>query len=230
MEAEQISRKLLEESRKSNGTKDLRRKLANLSIKSLSEDLDTDRKRKAFWLNIYNAFVQILLKERPSRYRFRSLFFMRRYIEVAGKKMSLNKIEHGMLRSSKLSFGFGYLSNPLAFSFEREFRLKDEDPRVHFALNCGAEACPPIKFYRSEEIDSQLEIATENYLNQELEVEDSKAKIPRVFYWFRGDFGGKDGVRKFISSRGYEIDGKNLKHKKWNWKMDLDAFEGEEDE
>lgn len=225
MEAEQISRELLERSRKGKETEDLREELADLSREKLSDDLDTANKKKAFWLNLYNAYVQILLRDKPSRYKFRSVFFMRRYIKVAGKKISLNKIENGMLRSSKLSFGFGYLHNPIVFGFEKEFRLQDEDPRIHFALNCGAKTCPPIRFYRSDEIDSQLEQATENYLNHEVEIEEKQVRIPRVFYWFRGDFGGKNGLREFLSSYGYKVDDKNLKHKKWNWEMDLDAFE-----
>lgn len=228
MDSGQISRELLEKARKNDSTEELEQKLAELSTTQLEEDLDTEAKKKAFWLNIYNAFTQILLEERPERYRFRTLFFMRRYIEVSGHKLSLNKIEHGMLRSSKLSFGFGYLSNPLAFGFERKFRMDKEDPRIHFALNCGAKTCPPIKFYRSEEIDPQLETATESYLSQELEVEDEIVRVPRVFYWFRGDFGGKKGVQEFINGYGYEIGDKKLKHKEWNWEMDLDAFEGEE--
>ncbi|AOV95185.1 hypothetical protein AQV86_04680 [Nanohaloarchaea archaeon SG9] len=229
MNKEKISRQLLEKAGKDEETEELRKKLAEMSETELSRSLDTENVKKAFWLNIYNAYTQILLKKRPSRYRVRTLFFMKRYIEVAGKKLSLNSIEHGILRSSKLSFGFGYLKRSLASGFEKKFRVEKEDPRIHFALNCGAKACPPINFYRSDQIDSQLEKATENYLNQEVEVEEDVLYVPRVFYWFRGDFGGKKDVKEFLSEYGYEPEGKKLKHRKWNWEMELEKFEGEQD-
>ena len=28
------------------------------------------------------------------------------------------------------------------------FRQSPPDPRIHFALNCGAKGCPPIRFYK----------------------------------------------------------------------------------
>jgi hypothetical protein len=227
MNSEKLSSKLLEKARKKENTGEIRQELAEISREQLSEDLKNDDVRKAFWLNIYNAFTQILLRERPERYRFRSIFFMRRYVKVAGKKMSLNKVENGMLRSSKLLFGFGYIVNPLALGFERKFRVREEDPRIHFALNCGAETCPPIKFYSSEEIDSQLEKATETYLNQEIEIREEEILVPRVFHWYRGDFGGKEGIKNFLSEYGYQLNGKELKFKEWSWEMQLDAFKGE---
>ncbi|PSH00502.1 MAG: DUF547 domain-containing protein [Nanohaloarchaea archaeon SW_7_46_7] len=229
MNTEKLSRQLLQKARKEEETGEIKKKLAEMSERELSRSLDTEDVKKAFWLNIYNAYTQILLNERPSRYRVKTLFFVRRYIEVAGKKLSLNSIEHGMLRSSRLSFGFGYLKRPLASSFEKKFRLEKEDTRVHFALNCGAKTCPPIKFYRSDQINSQLEKATENYLDQEVKAEGDVLYVPRIFYWFRGDFGGKKGVKEFLSEYGYETEGKKLKHRKWNWEMELEKFEGEPD-
>merc|ERR1719184_519606 len=44
------------------------------------------------------------------------------------------------------------------------------DPRLHFALNCGARSCPPIRIYTEERINSQLEMATESFLSQEVNV------------------------------------------------------------
>ena len=38
------------------------------------------------------------------------------------------------------------------------------DPRIHFALNCGAVSCPPIAVYEGESLDEQLDIATEGFL------------------------------------------------------------------
>lgn len=225
MELENLSQELLEKARKEEDAEELIKRLQELNTVEIVDNLKNDEARKAFWINIYNAYSQILLREKPERYRFKSIFFMRRYINIAGQKMSLNKIENGYLRSSKLSIGFGYLKNPLARKFARKIRVDEVDPRVHFALNCGAKTCPPIRFYMSEDLDNQLEKATENYLNQEVEVSKNRLEVPRVFLWYRGDFGGGKGVKQFLSKYGHETSGKKIRYKNWNWELQLNSFE-----
>lgn len=225
MELENLSQELLEKARKEEDTEELIKRLQELNTVEVVDNLKNDEARKAFWINIYNAYSQILLREKPERYRFKSIFFMRRYINIAGQKMSLNKIENGYLRSSKLSIGFGYLKNPLARKFERKIRVDEVDPRVHFALNCGAKTCPPIRFYKNEDLDNQLEKATDNYLNQEVEVSKNRLEVPRVFLWYRGDFGGGKGVKQFLSKYGHETSGKKIRYKNWNWELQLNSFE-----
>ena len=34
--------------------------------------------------------------------------------------------------------------------------LKNFDARIHFALNCGANSCPPIRIYEHEKLDQQV--------------------------------------------------------------------------
>ena len=38
------------------------------------------------------------------------------------------------------------------------------DPRIHFALNCGATSCPPIRVYSSANLDYQLDRAAASFL------------------------------------------------------------------
>merc|ERR1712020_23232 len=45
--------------------------------------------------------------------------------------------------------------------------LPTVDPRIHFALNCGAKSCPPIKTFTGDEVEEQLEVATQAYLESE---------------------------------------------------------------
>jgi hypothetical protein len=82
-----------------------------------------------------------------------------------------------------------------------------------------------VKFYESGRIDEQLEKASENYLNQEVVEEEDVLRVPRVFLWFRGDFGGKSGIKQFMENHGFETDGRSIKYKEWNWEMELDNFE-----
>lgn len=42
---------------------------------------------------------------------------------------------------------------------ERRYRLAECDPRVHFALSCGARSCPPIRAYQPRRIDEELDLA-----------------------------------------------------------------------
>jgi hypothetical protein len=118
--------------------------LCSLDRDRLEQSLDSDRAKKAFWTNTYNGYVQLLLRNNPDLYSSTILFFLRRHACIAGKDMSLNKIEHGMLRRSQFSFGMGYLRNPFPGSFEQRFRVDELDPRIHFALNCGAASCPAV--------------------------------------------------------------------------------------
>ena len=41
-----------------------------------------------------------------------------------------------------------------------EHALEEVEPRIHFALNCGAKSCPPIKTFTSTDIDNELKLAT----------------------------------------------------------------------
>jgi hypothetical protein len=88
---------------------------ANSEIKLLAEgsadvlelQLDTEAKAKAFWLNIYNTFVQYRLKNNPDLFRDRDAFFKNPAITIAGQKLSLDDIEHGIIRRSTNKYSFG---------------------------------------------------------------------------------------------------------------------------
>ena len=41
--------------------------------------------------------------------------------------------------------------------------LEKVEPRIHFALNCGAKSCPPIKTFSGPEVQQQLQLATQSY-------------------------------------------------------------------
>ena len=62
---------------------------------------------------------------------------------------SLNDIESGVLRSNRKPIAA--FRRPFSSSDSRRgIALKQCEPRVHFALVCGAKSCPPIKTYSSE--------------------------------------------------------------------------------
>lgn len=169
---------------------------------NLQQQLQTDAIKKAFWLNIYNAFVQKLLSEDPEKYKSRNAFFSDKQIVIASQKLSLDDIEHDILRRSKIKWSLGYLNKPFAGKFEKAFRVDKPDKRIHFALNCGAKSCPPIAYYDPEKIEMQLRLATVNYLKNETEYDTTSNIIylPKIMDWFRGDFGGKKGIKKCLTN------------------------------
>lgn len=167
--------------------------LASANQDKLATQLNTDFKRLAFWLNMYNGFTQVILKNNPDQYKTRSSFFSGRQIKIAGKDLSLELIEHGTLRRSKIKWSKDYLNKTFPSAFERKFRVDKLDYRIHFALNCGAKSCPPLAFYEPGEIDDQLDVAVETYLKGESEFDAAVnvGRVPALMDWFRNDFGGK---------------------------------------
>ena len=92
-------------------------------------------------------------------------FFDRMVYEIGGYRFSLNDIEHGILRGNRRP---PYrLLRPFGKEDQRlEFTIIPMDPRIHFALVCGARSCPPIGFYEARQIDFQLQLAADEFHQQ----------------------------------------------------------------
>jgi hypothetical protein len=223
-----LSRRLLEGVRRGEDTAGERRRLAAFDPDALLAALDSDARRLAFWCNVYNAYAQHLLAADPDRWKRRWLFFRRSLLPVAGRSLSLDDVEHGLLRRSMSSIGLGYLPRLRPDAFERRARVDERDPRVHFALNCGAESCPPIASYDADAIDDQLDLAAGGYLDAtvEYDAERDLARVPRLFLWYRGDFGGRDGIVAFL--REYDATPADadptLRYRGWDWSLRRGAF------
>jgi hypothetical protein len=222
--------------RRDEPTDESTRRLAALDSETLAATLDTDGARVAFWVNIYNAATQRALAEDPGQYESRRTFFSTPLVTVAGRQLSLDDIEHGILRRSHSMFTLGYVRTPGPFrdEFADTHAPDRRDPRVHFALNCAADSCPPIAAYTREDIDSQLDLATRGYLDRHVDYDPNargrfgglrgsgRALVPRVMLWFRGDFGGRHGIVETL--RRYdqippEVDPR-LSYRDWDWSFD----------
>jgi thiol-disulfide isomerase/thioredoxin len=205
-----------------------KKQLKNLSYDSLVSEISTDDLKKAFWINLYNAYTYSALKQNPDQYKNRKAFFKNKNIEIAGKRFSLDKIEHGFLRRSKIKWSLGYLNKFFPSKTEKQLRVSHLDYRIHFALNCGAKSCPPIAFYNPENIDTQLDIATTAYLTGEVEYDESKniVHLPALLNWFRRDFGGKKNIIKLLKTKQLIPEDKNpkIEFKKYDWSVYLDNF------
>jgi hypothetical protein len=209
--------------------------LADLDADALAAGLDGDDAPLSFWVNVYNASVQDLVSRDRSLFESRRRFFGDQHLTVAGRDLSLNDVEHGLLRRSRSAYGGGYLPRLRPDGFERRFRVDDPDPRVHFALNCGAASCPPVAAYTPETVDAALDRTCEAYLERTVDYEpggwlyDGVAPVPRLFLWYRGDFGGKSGVVAFLRRYGVLPGGvrPRLSHREYDWSLKLGSFAAE---
>ncbi len=152
--------------------------------------------RVAFWLNIYNARLRAELAARPrsgSLLRHRRLFRTASW-RVGAHDFTLDQIEHGVLRGN---------ARP-PYALRRLLRAGDPrlaaappavDPRIHFALNCGARSCPLVRAYSADGLDAALEAAAGDYLRGESDVAGDRVALPGLCKLYRADFGGDGGLR-----------------------------------
>lgn len=203
--------------------------LSDTNLKDLTDQLKNDDQKKAFWINIYNAFVQLSLSENPDLFTAenRSQFFSEPRVKIAGEFLSLDDIEHGIIRKSRVKWSLGYLRKWFRPKWERQLRVDEVDWRIHFALNCGAISCPPIAIYSAENINKELDYMSKTYLKEQTTYneETKTAKTVALMSWFRGDFGGKCGAKKIL--KNYEITPvkpKKIEFKDYNWTMSLGNY------
>lgn len=136
----------------------------------------------AYWINLYNAAtVELILDHYPVRSitRIKSGLFSfgpwdRKLLKVDGHKLSLNDIEHRILR-------------PLF-----------KDPRIHYAVNCASLGCPDLapRAYTAENLEQMLEDGARRYVNHPrgVSIEDGELIVSSIYVWFRADFGGTDAA------------------------------------
>ena len=136
--------------------------------------------REAFYLNAYNLLV---IGEVVARYPLESVqkvpgFFDKNLVRVAGEQLTLNDLE------------------------AKKLRQPYDDPRVHFALVCGAKGCPRLSrtAYAAAQLDAQLTTQARQVLQDpafiRVDEKARKVQLSQVFKWYEADFkaSGKTGV------------------------------------
>ena len=170
-------------------------------------DLET-KEQLAFYINAYNAWtIKLILDKYPIKSvgEHSPLFgiFTRRHIKVAGEQMSLNHLEHQIIRK------------------------RFPDPRIHFALNCGSKGCPalPSSAFNGEMLDRQLNERTKRFTLSSLGVETTpdgkKAKVSKIYKWYADDFEKEGGTRAFINKvlpQDLPADAK-VEYQKYDWSL-----------
>ena len=204
--------------------------IQRLSTADLAQCLTTDQARKTFWINLYNALYQMLRYQmlRRNRNTPRKGIFTMPAIELADVTLSLDDIEHTLLRGHRHKYSLGYLPGfPLAPAVLRPLMIRKPDYRIHFTLNCGARSCPPIAFYRAESIESQLDLATLSFIEQDTEIDTRRrvVRISRIYLWFLADFGGFRGIRRILGQTlGQSFDSLRIRFKTFDWTEELEKW------
>ena len=199
MEAVSLSRRLLAAARAGDDA-EIGRAVEELAAVRPAE-IEGDPARLAFWLNVYNGRLLHAFRDHPRSghlFRHRGLFRSTGY-SLDGREFSLDQIEHGLLRDNRRA----------PFALRRTLPVGDPrlaaapavaDPRIHFALNCGAVSCPPVREYDEAGVDADLDAATRSYLEAETELEDDRVVLPGLMKLYRGDFESAGGPVEFALS------------------------------
>lgn len=165
----------------------------------------------AFWINLYNALViDAVIQENVKNSVTESWlgilgFFQKAAYLVNGQRFSLTDIEHGVLRGNR---GFPYFPGQHFSGIDPRLDsvIPEVDPRIHFALNCASQSCPPIGVYSPEKIQDQLDLAARNFINNDLIInpEANLIHVSKIFQWYLGDFGGIQALPAYLAD--YLID------------------------
>jgi hypothetical protein len=147
--------------------------LAAASPDNKPEWFPNEDERKRYYLTAYNAYILFhAVSAYPGRHGLWSRLglFKDKDIILGGRKLTLNDLEHNIIRKEFL------------------------DPRIHFALNCGARSCPPLKagVIPENATENELEEAARRFINDPANVRFDESTLTlylsKIFDWFEGDF------------------------------------------
>lgn len=224
----QLSGALLMAVKMEHDVEALIKSLAIYDFDTLLQELTDDNLKKAFWINIYNAFYLILKTHQKIE---KNIIYSEKAVIIATKKFSLDDIEHGILRRYRSKYSLGYLPKLFVAKIIKILAVEVIDYRIHFALNCGAKSCPPIAFYNPDRLDSQLDMASQSFIEGETVIDDDLKVISTtsLFLWYKSDFKGFANIKSIISKVfKQDLSNYSLKFAKYNWDEDLFNFRDKE--
>ncbi|MBC2844368.1 DUF547 domain-containing protein [Winogradskyella flava] len=160
---------------------------------------------QAFWINAYNvSVIKGIIDNYPTKSPLDNTgFFDKTTYNLGGKSITLNDVEHKLLRA------------------------KFKDARFHFVLVCGAIGCPPLinEAYMPNTLDEQLETQTKKAINGSfLRVNEKKKKVEasEIMKWYEDDF-TMDGMTKIDFINKYRTeqipDNYKLSYFSYNWTL-----------
>lgn len=137
----------------------------------------------AFLINSYNAFTVKLIVEHYPLQSIKEVGGLlsspwgREFIPLLGQTVSLDQIEHEVIRE------------PGVF----------DDPRIHFAVNCASIGCPALRpeAFNAEQLEAQLEDSQRRFLSDHrrnrFNPEQQRFEVSMIFDWYGDDFIKRSG-------------------------------------
>jgi hypothetical protein len=163
---------------------------------------------KAFVINIYNALVihgTAVLGGFDASIKGSIGKFFTGCSYVIGKYcFSLDELEHGILRANAIHPTSG--ARYFADADPRSALALPLDPRIHFALVCGAKSCPPIRIYNAGNIEVGLDLAATAFLS-DVTINANKITMSKILFWYGKDFSISDEgkllwISKYVKDEG----------------------------
>jgi hypothetical protein len=172
----------------------------------------TKNQQLAYWINTYNAFTLKLIID---NYPLRSItnlhptiyipmvntVWHKKIFIIGGEKISLDQIEHDILRK------------------------KFNEPRIHFAINCSSISCPPLRAeaFISERLDQQLDEQARLYINDQKRnhISSDLIEISKIFSWFSKDFTKNESLVEYLNkySQIKINDNATIEYLDYNWNL-----------
>jgi len=126
----------------------------------------------AYWINLYNAAtIDLVLEHYPlSSIRDIQSPWGRKLLAIEGEELSLDDIEHRILR-------------PIW-----------QDPRIHYAVNCASMGCPNLQPepFTAENAGVLMDRGARQYVNHPrgVDLRDRTIVASSIYKWYAEDFGG----------------------------------------
>lgn len=171
----------------------------------ISVEVSDTNNYQAFWINAYNiSVIKGIIDNYPTQSPLdHKGFFDKTKYSLGGKSITLNAIEHKLLRA------------------------QFNDARFHFVLVCGAVGCPPLidKAYMPNTLNEQLETQTRIAINGtflKVNTKKKRVEVSEIMKWYKEDFtmNGKSEIDFINSYRTEKIpDNFKLSYFSYNWNL-----------
>lgn len=166
----------------------LKQQLGKVNVAAL------DRKQQlAYWINVYNVNSAATIVE---GYPVKSI-----------RDLSTDPVLFTVFKKDRVPFGGALIS--LDDVENKKIREGFHDPRIHFAINCAAKSCPPVRAeaYVGERVDAQLDDQVRRFLSTVRygrKGDTLVLHVTKIIDWFGKDFeewgGGKAAfIRRYVA-------------------------------
>ena len=170
----------------------------------------SNNKKKAFWINAYNAYTIYLIIHALNTEKIKSITDIKKegktawkipFVNVGGIKYSLDYIEHEILRKTLF------------------------DPRIHVGVNCASGSCPKLgnTAFTEENIEATLAQLMKDFINDTSrnKISKKKVQISSIFNWFQKDFTNNSSLIDYLNKYSETKINSNAKisYLKYDWSL-----------